>query len=541
MITVSGSRNGSLRNVKGMTDIHSGAPLCDLRAVYRGTGTTREDCEHMSSCRTDHRSRNIGTAFLTALLAGIIMMPGNAGTTLGQQEWLISQSFSGEVQTYVDIVSYRNLQDPSQTYVEIYYAFDRKSLTFIELPDSPGTFSALWTIETVVETEIGDRVKWDSWPTLFQTMDPTETEASATIFDIYRLFLTPGTYRFITTITDKNSQLQDNTRIGVDRRTVVIPDYTSSQLTISDIEFTVRLGQAASPNKFVKNGLQVIPNPLRVFGIHFHPMSFYAEVYGLSAPAEAGEEQNTYTRSVYIEGLNINHRHVFEDRVTKPVRASNDLIAISDLNPLIIPSGDYNLFVEIIDNATGQRAVRNKPFRIFSEIRSVEADELSSINMTTDAIVRLRNEITYLATRDELEEFDRLAPEEKKIFLINFWSVRDLTPGTTENEFRQAILQRFNHANDNFATPTQPEGWKTDQGRIWIVYGTPDDIEPHIMDIGNKPWVEWIYNQLGDQGRGMFIFADTSGGFGAYILLHSDVMGEMQNPQWKEELGIPPR
>ncbi|MFC1628260.1 GWxTD domain-containing protein [Gemmatimonadota bacterium] len=495
----------------------------------------------MSSRRTDHRARNIGTAILTALLAGIIVMAGGTRIAYGQQEWLISQSFTGEVQTYVDVVSYRNLQDPSQTYVEIYYAFDRKNLTFIELPDAPGTFSSLWTIETVVETEIGDRVKWESWPTFFQTTDPAETEAPRTIFDIYRLYLAPGTYRFITTVTDKNSQLQDNTRIGVDRRTVVIPDFSSSQLTISDIEFTVRLGQAASPNKFVKNGLLVIPNPLRVFGLNFPTMSFYAEVYGLSDQTGAAGEQNTYTRSIYIEGLNIDHRHVFEDRVTKAVRANNDLIAISDLNPLMIPSGAYNLYVEIVDNATGQRAVRRKPFNIFSEVQSVEADELRSINMTTDAVVRLRNEIAYLATREELEEYDRLDSDGKRTFLINFWTARDTTPGTVENEFRQTILQRFNHANDNFVTPTQPEGWKTDQGRIWIVYGIPDDIEPHTMDIGNKPWVEWIYNQLEDQGRRMFIFADTSGGFGAYILIHSDVAGEMQNPQWKEELGIPPR
>jgi len=494
----------------------------------------------MSSRRTDYESRRTRTAILTALLTGIIVVTGGTGTAYGQQEWLISQSFTGDVLIYVDVVSYRNLQDPSQTYVEIYYAFDRKDMSFIDLPDAPGTWSSLWTIETVVETEIGDRVRWDSWPTIFQTRDLAEREESRTIFDIYRLYLTPGTYRFITTITDKNSQMEDDTRVGVDRRTVVIPDFSSSQLTISDIEFTVRLGQAASQNRFVKNGLQVIPNPLRVYGLNIKPLSFYAEVYGLSDPTGAGGEQNTYTRSVYIEGLNVDHRQIFEDRITKPVRSRNDLIAISDLNPLIIPSGDYYLYVEIVDNATGQRAVRRKPFNIFSAVQAVEADELRSINMTADAVVRLRNEITYLATKDELDEFDRLDPEGKRTFLINFWTERDTTPGTPDNEFRETILQRFKHANDNFTTPTQPEGWKTDQGRIWIVYGRPDDIEPHLMDVGNKPWVEWIYYQLGNQGRRMFIFADTSGGFGGYVLIHSDVMGELQNPLWKEELGIPP-
>jgi len=513
--------------------------LMDQQASTSVNGTIREDRIHMSSRCPQNRLRSDGRYGLKALLAAIILVTGGSGMARAQQEWLISQSFTGDVQIYVDVVSYRNFQDPALTYIEIYYAFDRQNLSFIELPDAPGTWSALWTLETVVETEIGDRVKWDSWPTVFQTGNQAEVDEPQSIFDIYRLYLPPGTYRFITTVTDKNSQLQDDTRIGVDRRTVVIPDYTSSQLTISDIEFTVRLGQAASQNRFVKNGLQVIPNPLRLYGLNIHPMSFYAEVYGLSEPTGPAGEQNTYTRTVYIEGLNVDHRHVFEDRIKKPIRATNDLIAIGNLNPLIIPSGDYHLYVEITDDATGQRAVRRKPFQIYSEVQALEADELSTINMTAEVAIRLRNEITWLATPAELDEFDLLDPEGKRTWLINFWTARDMTPGTPENEYREAILQRFDHANDNFTTPTQPEGWKTDQGRIWIKYGQPDEVEPHMME-GNKPWVEWIYYRLDEQGRKMFIFADTSGGFGSYILFHSDVTGERQNPQWREELGIPP-
>ena len=44
--------------------------------------------------------------------------------------------------------------------------------------------------------------------------------------------------------------------------------------------------------------------------------------------------------------------------------------------------------------------------------------------------------------------------------------------------------------------------------------GQPDEVEPHMME-GNKPWVEWVYHRLREQGRKVFIFADTSGGFGS--------------------------
>lgn len=480
---------------------------------------------------------------VTGLVLGIFGAIGPATSAGGQQEFLISQSFTGDIQIYVDVVSYKNLQDPSQTYVEIYYAIDRRQMKFIVLPNTPGVLSAAWRLETVVETEIGDRVTWNQWSTVSQEGTQEATERNQTVFDIYPLVLKPGTYRFITTVTDFNTTLEGDTKIGQDRRTVVIPDFSSPQLTISDIEFTVRLGKAASQNKFVKNDLQVIPNPLRLFGLNIHPMSFYAEIYGLSEPAGPGETARSYTRTVTIEGLNVDFRKVFEDRASKQIRSRNELIAISNLNVQVIPSGDYRLIVEIVDEVTGQRAMRSKPFQVFSQVAAVEADELETIEMTDEAIIRLRNEIIYLANVDELNDFDNRNPDGKREFLIEFWGSRDTNRSTPQNEYREAFLARFKHANDNFATPTQPEGWKTDQGRIWIVYGKPDDIEMHPMEggQGSKPWVEWTYFQLGEQGRSTFIFYDTSGGFGSYVLLHSTVPGEMQNPDWRNVVGIPPR
>jgi len=305
------------------------------------------------------------------------------------QDTLIRQSFTGDVEIFVDVVSYRNLPDPSQTYVEVYYALERNQMRFIELlPDHPGVYSAAWDIETIIETEIGDRVHWNRWQQVSQDTTLEGTRASRTIFDIYwpPVLLKPGVYRFITTVTDLNSRMSGDTKVGVDRRMVVVSDFTSNELTVSDIELSVRLGRASSQNKFVKNGLQVVPNPLRMYGVNLPVLSLYAEIYGLSEPAAEGELPRTYTRNVSIEGLNVDYRHNFES-VTKPVRANNDLVAVTNMNVAIVPRGDYRLLVEIVDNTTGQRAVREKRFWVISETTVIAASELETVEMTEEPYI----------------------------------------------------------------------------------------------------------------------------------------------------------
>jgi len=502
--------------------------------------------------RSDHRGfihlRGVAGWGLaaTALALGVIVVLASPPPATAQ-DTLIRQSWTGDVEIFVDVVSYKNMQEPTQTYVEIYYALERNQMEFIELlPDHPGVYSSVWDIETIVETEIGDRVHWNRWQQVSQDTTLEGTRENRTIFDIYwpPLLLKPGVYRFITTVTDLNSTISGDTKVGVDRRMVVVPDFSSSDLTVSDIELSVRLGRASSPNKFVKNGLQVVPNPLRMYGINLPILSVYAEIYGLSEPTAAGEEPRTYTRTVSIEGLNVDYRHSFET-VTKPVRSSNELVAVTNMNVGIVPRGDYRLLVEVVDNTTGQRAVREKRFWVISETAAIVQNELETIEMSEVNILRLRNEIEYLARPEELEDYDSRDPEGKRQLLIEFWADRDANAATPENEFRLVWVNRFNYANENFATPTQPEGWKTEQGRIWIVYGVPDDRIPHLVETGRgKPWVEWIYEQLGAQGRSYFIFVDTSGGFGSYRLVHTNVPGEIQNPNWRVDAGIddpPPR
>jgi GWxTD domain-containing protein len=90
----------------------------------------------------------------------------------------------------------------------------------------------------------------------------------------------------------------------------------------------------------------------------------------------------------------------------------------------------------------------------------------------------LNEDVAYIISDDERRTFKSLSTDaERESFIEQFWLVRDPTPGTVENEFRQEHYRRIAYANEHFAGDIP--GWKTDRGRIYITYGPPDEIEDH--------------------------------------------------------------
>src|ERR1051325_8219863 len=90
----------------------------------------------------------------------------------------------------------------------------------------------------------------------------------------------------------------------------------------------------------------------------------------------------------------------------------------------------------------------------------------------------LNEEVVYIITDEERKAFSRLQTDEQRAQLIGqFWLRRAPTPDTEENEFRKEHCRRIAYANERFATGIP--GWKTDRGRIYILYGKPAEIESH--------------------------------------------------------------
>ena len=136
----------------------------------------------------------------------------------------------------------------------------------------------------------------------------------------------------------------------------------------------------------------------------------------------------------------------------------------------------------------------------------------------------LEKDVTYVITDEERKAFKKLATDdERERFIEEFWRRRDPDPDTDENEFKEEYYERIAYANEHFASGIP--GWKTDRGRIWIMYGKPDGRETHPMggqydrpsyegggSTSTYPFETWFYRYLPGVGSGIEIeFVDPTG------------------------------
>jgi GWxTD domain-containing protein len=136
----------------------------------------------------------------------------------------------------------------------------------------------------------------------------------------------------------------------------------------------------------------------------------------------------------------------------------------------------------------------------------------------------LEKDVTYIITDEERKAFKKLATDdEREKFIEEFWRRRDPDPDTDENEFKEEYYERIAYANEHFASGIP--GWKSDRGRIWIMYGKPDERETHpsggaydrpATEGGGMtttyPFETWFYRYLPGVGSGVEIeFVDPTG------------------------------
>ena len=138
----------------------------------------------------------------------------------------------------------------------------------------------------------------------------------------------------------------------------------------------------------------------------------------------------------------------------------------------------------------------------------------------------LNEDVVYIISPEERTAFLQLSTsEEREQFIEQFWLRRSSNPDLPENDFKEEHYRRIAYANEHFASGIP--GWKSDRGRIYIIWGPPDEIDSHPtggtydrpMEEGGGstttyPWESWRYRYLEGEGLGnnvMLEFVDPSG------------------------------
>lgn len=126
----------------------------------------------------------------------------------------------------------------------------------------------------------------------------------------------------------------------------------------------------------------------------------------------------------------------------------------------------------------------------------------------------LDEDVVYIISPEERHSFLHLATnEEREQFIEAFWQRRNPDPDSPENTFKEEHYRRIAYANEHYASGIP--GWKTDRGKIYIMWGPPDEVDSHPtggnwdrpMDQGGGstqtyPWETWRYRYLEGAGLG---------------------------------------
>ncbi len=161
--------------------------------------------------------------------------------------------------------------------------------------------------------------------------------------------------------------------------------------------------------------------------------------------------------------------------------------------------GKYKLKVEYIED--------NKITNFLTKDILIKFSFMNSESEFQDIL----NALSYIAKWDELDKLKKAPKEKREEEWNRFWIKQISEPVITTNISYSEFMERYNYSNKNFSG--YKKGYRTDFGKIYIMYGKPDEIERHPFDKDSKPYEIWYYYSNNIH----FIFVDVNG-YGEYVL-----------------------
>jgi len=302
-------------------------------------------------------------------------------------------------------------------------------------------------------------------------------------------------------------------------------------IAMSDIELCSSITESTDQKDiFYKNTFRVIPNPSCVFGSTSFPLVFtYMEFYNLNTKATYAIKAQIVDSKGDVKKYRSHLR-----RYTVP-----HAVDITTLNCTSISSGRYSYEVILSDTLGHEIARSRRPIYLYNpNVQPAQAAPLAVTRtelggMTLDELAEEFHTAKYITQSEDVKTFEKLTTAEAlKEFLEKFWTRVENEEAGRSNLTRATYLQRVLTSNQRYKTFAKV-GWRTDQGRVYILYGEPDETQRFPNSGNSKPYEIWNYHQL--EGGVEFDFIDLSG-FNEYMLVNSTKRGEVQDASWQQLL-----
>lgn len=413
--------------------------------------------------------------------------------------------------------------------LEIYYSVSQQSLLYVKTENN---YEAAALVQITITDFPGNNIIFsNTYKSPSIVSDTSKANISQKLIGQVNYILDNGNYR----LSILGSDFNDSTRKDLFEQDLKIEAPKAGDLSISEIELSTSIKKSENQESpFYKNTLEVIPNPSGLYGMNLNELYYYYEIYELTENNISQDYNVNY--SVYdLNNVNL----ISSDKKFKRKTESK-----ADFGKFVIDSlerGSYFFRVTVTDTLKNVKLSAEKKFYIFKNstttVNTTKDDEYLRSEFSKKSDQEIQEDfkkMTYILSDQEKTRFKDLENiNDKRKFMYDFWKAKDYNPNTQVLETKIAYFKRVNETNKMFKE-AYTEGWKTDRGRIFIIYGKPDDVEKYPFESQTKSYEIWKYNSV--EGGGECAFVEIQQATGVYKLVHSTFRNELKNQDWKNEI-----
>jgi len=315
---------------------------------------------------------------------------------------------------------------------------------------------------------------------------------------------------------------------------------------MSDAVFieSVKNAEPTSNPQFVKYGLEINPYAFDYFPKSMEKVGIFVESFNIKSYVKEGG----FLAKYYIENADsktVLEHQVFTKKYTPEI--INVYLQMFDISQ--IPSGNYNVVVELIDKKN-QIVVQKKRFFQRNNSREIKLFDENLTNLDNIALTEI--DFEYLKDYNEemlndairatvpimrVENNSAVTPlvksndiKIKKNYIARFWKATN--PENPKKAFED-YMEIVRQVDELYGTSFR-KGYQTDRGRVFLRYGAPDFKDLQRSSSEFKPHEKWIYYRLvnyGNQANVFFLFYDPDNS-SDYRLLHSTARGEVREDRY---------
>jgi len=430
----------------------------------------------------------------------------------------------GAASSTLEVVAKRFLR-PGGTLVDVFcnVPFDFLS----PVATGGGEPEAVYRVEVGVQDSVGTVLHQSNWS---QSVGHRFLGiAGASTMEHLAFSVTDGSYTLSVSVTDSAS--------GRVRRSSIEFVPLSSENLVSDLLLSGSMRRAfgqeatAGPGEIRKGDTFLSGTAKPVLTPRQADLFYYLELY----PAQ----ETTVEISAQVEA--ISGSTIIATAPEELHVTGSGGVAARSLSLAGLPQGEYVL--RVTARFPDREVVRTAAFAMAGFETEADLAEVTGGPAVTDPFAQLTEDrldslyapLMLIADADERRIYEKLSVSGKRNYLRQFWDKRDPTPGTPDNEYRDAYYRLFAEANRRFRESGAGDvpGWRTDRGRIFLRRGPPEEVLQRPQGGMTPPFEVWKYTRPRPL---KYVFLDETG-FGSFALIYTDDRFETSRPDWEALLG----